>query len=291
MDVIYFLCVSLGSSTVQLHECLGNRSACACSEAGFSSQNGDRAWGVYYRRAEFCCAFLWAKGLNTKDIHEEMFSVYVGKCMSCKAVQSWVEKCFADDEGVETEVRKWLNNNKKDFYAEGFEAMVKRRSKCYQYWSFVCFYVHLWPIHWLFLVPELNSLKFPVVFADYSPWDAATSVKPEFTPKIWWRGWTTECITWTASSARLVASFCDTASSSACGTASRIVCFTTSSCTTTTASAEVSSWRPPSGREIPRHSTSVAGAAFRKGAPGRESWRLLWRLQTSRSPWGYQRVH
>jgi hypothetical protein len=43
MDVIGFLCVSLGSSTVQLHDSLGSRRGCACSEAGFSSQYGDRA--------------------------------------------------------------------------------------------------------------------------------------------------------------------------------------------------------------------------------------------------------
>jgi hypothetical protein len=33
MDVNSFLCVSLGSSIAQLHESLGNRSACAWSEA------------------------------------------------------------------------------------------------------------------------------------------------------------------------------------------------------------------------------------------------------------------
>jgi hypothetical protein len=43
MDVIGFLYVSLGSSTVQFHESLGSRHACACSEVGFSSKNGDRA--------------------------------------------------------------------------------------------------------------------------------------------------------------------------------------------------------------------------------------------------------
>jgi hypothetical protein len=43
MDVIGFLCVSLGSNTVQLHENLGSRRSCTCSEVGFSSQNGDRA--------------------------------------------------------------------------------------------------------------------------------------------------------------------------------------------------------------------------------------------------------
>jgi hypothetical protein len=43
MDVIGFLCVSLRSSRVKPHDNLGSRRAWACSEAGFSSQNGDRA--------------------------------------------------------------------------------------------------------------------------------------------------------------------------------------------------------------------------------------------------------
>jgi hypothetical protein len=29
--------------------------------------------------------FLWVKGLNAKEIHEEMFPVYDGKCLSRKA--------------------------------------------------------------------------------------------------------------------------------------------------------------------------------------------------------------
>jgi hypothetical protein len=36
--------------------------------------------------------FLWAKGLNAKDIHKEMFPVYGGKCLSRKAIHNWVEK-------------------------------------------------------------------------------------------------------------------------------------------------------------------------------------------------------
>jgi hypothetical protein len=43
MDIIGFLCVSLDGSTVELHDSLGSKRACACSEAGFSSQNADRA--------------------------------------------------------------------------------------------------------------------------------------------------------------------------------------------------------------------------------------------------------
>jgi hypothetical protein len=36
--------------------------------------------------------FLWAKELNTKDIHKEMFPVYIGKCLSHKGVHNWVEQ-------------------------------------------------------------------------------------------------------------------------------------------------------------------------------------------------------
>jgi hypothetical protein len=43
MDVLGFLCVTVGSNIVQLHDSLGSRHACACSKAGFNSQNGDRA--------------------------------------------------------------------------------------------------------------------------------------------------------------------------------------------------------------------------------------------------------
>jgi hypothetical protein len=39
-------------------------------------------------------------------------------------------KRFADDEEVETEVRKWLRQQSKDFYAAGFGALVKWWDKC-----------------------------------------------------------------------------------------------------------------------------------------------------------------
>jgi hypothetical protein len=73
--------------------------------------------------------FVWAKGLNAQDIHKETFPVYGRKCLSRKAVHSWVEKggkIFTDGEGIETEVRKWLRQKSKDFYAGGFGALVKR---------------------------------------------------------------------------------------------------------------------------------------------------------------------
>jgi histone-lysine N-methyltransferase SETMAR len=39
-------------------------------------------------------------------------------------------KCSVDDAEVETKVRKWLRQQSKDFYAAGFEALVKRWDKC-----------------------------------------------------------------------------------------------------------------------------------------------------------------
>jgi hypothetical protein len=37
---------------------------------------------------------------------------------------------FADDEEVETEVRKWLRQQPKGFYTASFDALVKRWDKC-----------------------------------------------------------------------------------------------------------------------------------------------------------------
>jgi hypothetical protein len=57
------------------------------------------------------CVFLCSVGLNAKDIHEEMFPVSDGKCLSLKPVHSWIEehgKRFAGDEEIETEMRKWV---------------------------------------------------------------------------------------------------------------------------------------------------------------------------------------
>jgi hypothetical protein len=39
-------------------------------------------------------------------------------------------KRFTDDEEVETEVRMWLKQQSKDFYAAGFDTLVKRWDKC-----------------------------------------------------------------------------------------------------------------------------------------------------------------
>jgi hypothetical protein len=55
-----------------------------------------------------------------------MSPAYGGKCLSCKALHNWVEKRekrFADEK-VETEVRKWLRQQLKDFYAASLDALL-----------------------------------------------------------------------------------------------------------------------------------------------------------------------
>jgi hypothetical protein len=114
---------------------LGSRGACACSDAGFSSQNDDRAWGVHHRRSESCYAFLWAKGLNANDIYKETFPVYCGKCLSRKAIHNWLDK-FSQGRSRKSQmmpdqVQNRLRQQSKEFYAAGFDALVKRLDKCF----------------------------------------------------------------------------------------------------------------------------------------------------------------
>jgi hypothetical protein len=77
--------------------------------------------------------FLWAKELNAKHIHKEMFRVYGEKCLSCKVIYNLVEKfsqgCLkiADDARPGAEVEE---TTVKDVCAVGFSALVKRWDKC-----------------------------------------------------------------------------------------------------------------------------------------------------------------
>jgi hypothetical protein len=70
MDAIGVLRVSLGSSTVQLHDSLRSRQPCACSEAGFSRKMPTVLEEYTTEEQRSLVHFLWAKGLNAKDIHK-----------------------------------------------------------------------------------------------------------------------------------------------------------------------------------------------------------------------------
>jgi hypothetical protein len=133
MDVISFLCVSLGSSTIQLHDSLGSRSACACSEAGFSSQNDDRVFGVYYRRA----TYFYGQGLDEKNIRKEMFPVYDGKCLSREAIHKWAKKFSRGHSIVANTARLGVEVAKttvKRLSGCGFRCTGKAMRQMYQCW-------------------------------------------------------------------------------------------------------------------------------------------------------------
>jgi hypothetical protein len=70
MAVIGFLCVSLGISTVQLHNSLGSRHIYAFQRLVSVVKMATVLEECFYRRATFYCAFLWAEGLDVKDIHK-----------------------------------------------------------------------------------------------------------------------------------------------------------------------------------------------------------------------------
>jgi hypothetical protein len=85
------------------------------------------------------CDFCGQKD-SMRRIFIKKFPVYDGKCLSRKVVHNWVDifsakkkhlggKYFADDEEVETEVRKWLRRQSKGFYVAGFDALVKQWDK------------------------------------------------------------------------------------------------------------------------------------------------------------------
>jgi hypothetical protein len=117
-DVIGFLFVILRSRTVQLHNSVGRRRACSCLEAGFSSQNGDRAWGVYCRKTAFCCAFYRQNDAMQKMFIKKCFlftggsvcrvkRFTAGSRNSLKAVRKWQIMSY--------QMRKWLRQQPRDF--------------------------------------------------------------------------------------------------------------------------------------------------------------------------------
>jgi hypothetical protein len=83
MDVIGFLCVSIGSSTVQVagaHVLVQRLVSIVKMVTVLEECSTEEQHSVI--------RFLWAKGLNAEDIHKEMFPVYIGKCLSSEAVHN-----------------------------------------------------------------------------------------------------------------------------------------------------------------------------------------------------------
>ena len=80
--------------------------------------------------------FLWAKNMEAKDIHKEMLPMYGEHCLSRQAVHNWVQKFSEGRTFVEDEHRAgrkqcaWFRQQPKEFFAAGFQGLVKRWDKC-----------------------------------------------------------------------------------------------------------------------------------------------------------------
>jgi hypothetical protein len=85
MEVVCFLYVSLGGNTIQLRDSLGQVLVSVVKMAAVLKE-------CITEEQRSVVLFLWKKGHNEKDIHKEIFPVYGGKCLSCKAFENWVKK-------------------------------------------------------------------------------------------------------------------------------------------------------------------------------------------------------
>jgi hypothetical protein len=92
MDVIGFACVSLGSSTVQLHDSLGSKCACTGCGAGLKVKMANVLMQYTTVRAAFSCAFLVGKRAPCKGYSQRNVSC-LRWSMSRKAFYNWAEKC------------------------------------------------------------------------------------------------------------------------------------------------------------------------------------------------------
>jgi hypothetical protein len=115
------------------------------------------------------CVFCVQKDSVQRIFIKKCFLITVGRICRVKRFRTGGKR-FADDEEVKMEARKCLRQQSKDFYAAGFDALGKRWDKCTnvsggyveKYMFFpgsntigFTFYIHLWPICWLFLVNTL----------------------------------------------------------------------------------------------------------------------------------------
>ena len=92
---------------------------------------------MYQDRTAWRCAFFMGKKYGSKGYLQEMLPMYGEHCLSRQAVHNWVQKfsegrTSIEDEhsAVERAVRAWFRQQPKEFFAAGFQGLVKRWVKC-----------------------------------------------------------------------------------------------------------------------------------------------------------------
>jgi hypothetical protein len=112
---------------------LGSSRPNACSEASFSSQNGYRARGVYYRKARFCCVLCRKKDSKNRIFIKKFFLFTAGSICRLELFAIGKTNSLKDvrkSQMMPGQVRKLLRQQSKDFYFVGFDALIKRWDKC-----------------------------------------------------------------------------------------------------------------------------------------------------------------
>jgi hypothetical protein len=137
MDVIGFLCISLGSSTGQLHDSPGIRRACACSEAGFSSEMATVLRNVLPKSDVLLCIFCGQKDSMQRMLIKKCFLFTVGSVCRVKRFITgwqmfrWWRKAWnGGAEAAETAVKRLL--------CCGFRPTGKAVGQVYQCWCRIC---------------------------------------------------------------------------------------------------------------------------------------------------------
>jgi hypothetical protein len=135
MDVRDFLCVLLGSKTIQFHNSLCSRWTCTHSKAGFCSQNGDCAWGCTNKEQHYVVRFFC--GQKNRIFIKKCFLFTVGSVCHVKWFTTGSKNSLKDVRKSQTmpdHVHMWLRQRSEVFYAAGFNALLKLRDKCIKVW-------------------------------------------------------------------------------------------------------------------------------------------------------------
>jgi hypothetical protein len=187
MDVIV---VPLDSSTDQLHDSLGSRRTCECSAAGFSSQNGDCAWGVYQWKAAFCCAFFGGEKDSMQRIFIKKCCLFMmGSVCHVKRFTTGSRNSLKDarkSQMMPDQVQKWLREQSKGFYAVGFRHNGKAMGQVSRCWWRCCWEIHVYSRfeHHMFyvlhpFVTYLLTLPHNNTVVDVQPWEARVPPAPK----------------------------------------------------------------------------------------------------------------
>jgi hypothetical protein len=133
MDVIGFLYVTLGSSTVQLHDSLGNAHvhvqrlvSVVKMPTVFKHCNTEEQHSVVH----FFCV---QKDSMQRIFIEKLFLFTVGSVCHIKRFTTVSRNSLKDvrkSQMMPDQLRKWLRQQSKDLYAAGFDTLIKHWDKC-----------------------------------------------------------------------------------------------------------------------------------------------------------------